>query len=117
MDTIFIEGLIYWGKHGLTQKEKLHEQPFAIDVQLHVDTQVAGKSDKLHDTIDYSQVKDVIQRIIEGKRANLLEHLAFRICDELFSDTRISRVAITIRRFGGSNPPQASWGLRIYAQA
>ena len=98
MDTIFIENLTFWGRHGLLPHEKIREQPFGIDVKLYLDLKAAGQSDKLKDTLDYAAVKAVVQGVIEGKRANLLEHLAERICTELLSVTPIKRVSVTIRK-------------------
>ena len=98
MDTIFIENLIFWGRHGLLSHEKTREQPFQIDVTLSVDLKAAGASDKLKDTLDYAQIKAVVQSVIEGKRANLVEHLAERISVDLLKDLRVKEVKVTIRK-------------------
>jgi len=98
MDTIFIENLVFWGRHGLLSFEKTREQPFAVDVELTLDLKRAGESDKLADTLDYAAVKDIVQRTIEGKRVNLVEHLAEQMCSEILEDNRVNNVSITIRK-------------------
>jgi len=98
MDIIFIENLTFWGRHGLLPHEKLQKQPFVIDIELRLDLTPSGVSDKLKDTLDYGEVKIIIQNIIEGKRANLIEYLGERICTELLKNPLIQSVKITLRK-------------------
>lgn len=98
MDIIFIENLIFWGRHGLLPHEKLQKQPFVIDIELRLDLTPSGMSDKLRDTLDYGEVKTIIQTIIEGERANLIEHLGERICADLLKNPLVQSVKITLRK-------------------
>lgn len=100
MDSIFIENLVFWGRHGLLPHEKLREQPFTVDVEVTLDLTQASQSDTVKDTLDYSLVKTAVQKHIEGKRVDLLEHLAKNICDEILLDTRAIKVKITMRKTG-----------------
>ncbi len=98
MDYIHIEKLIFRGKHGHFEKERRVEQEFAVSVKLGVDTLIAAKSDTLADTIDYGEVKNKIQTILEGNSKYLLEKLAEEIAQKILEDVRIKTVELTIQK-------------------
>jgi len=98
MDYIHIEKLIFKGKHGAYQEERKVEQEFTVSVRLGVDIASAGRSDKLAHTVNYSEVKNKIQKVIEGASRYLLEKLAEEIAASILEDTRIRSVGITIHK-------------------
>jgi len=77
-----LEGMQFHCCHGCFGWEKTTPQDFVVDVAISCDVEAAAKSDDLEDTIDYGAVFDIV-----GKRmavpANLLEHLASSIADDL----------------------------------
>jgi len=98
MDYIHIDNLFFRGKHGAYIKERRVEQEFAISVKLGVAIDVASKSDKLVHTVDYSDIKNKIQKVIEGSSRYLLEKLAEDIATQILKDKRIHSVEITIKK-------------------
>lgn len=54
-------------------------QPFLVDLVLTVDLSVAGRSDRLRDTIDYSAVYAAVREVVEGPPSRLVEHVAERV--------------------------------------
>ena len=99
MDAIHIDGLIFSGKHGVHLKERNLEQEFKISLSLTVDTKVAGKSDKLSDTVDYQAVKDIVKRVVEGESRYLIERLADEIAmGILATDKKIKSATITVEK-------------------
>ena len=98
MDHIHIDNLLFRAKHGAYAKERRIEQEFSVEVTLGVETPLAGKSDKLKDTIDYQKVKNIIQEVIEGSSRYLIEKLAEEIAVRVLKDKRIKNIELTIRK-------------------
>ena len=55
-DRIFLEGMEFHGYIGVHALEKMHGQPFVLDVALFCPCLEACESDRLVDTIDYGEV-------------------------------------------------------------
>ena len=56
------------------------------------------RSDRLDDTIDYTQVVACIREISDGHRFNLIEALAAAIADTLVERFDVSRVRVRVRK-------------------
>lgn len=98
MDHLHIDNLFFRAKHGVSAKERRVEQEFSVEVTLGVLAPDAGKTDKLKDAVDYQQVKNIIQEVIEGDSRYLVEKLAEEIAGRLLKDTRIKTIELTIRK-------------------
>jgi dihydroneopterin aldolase len=98
MDYIHIDNLYVRGKHGVYAKERKVEQEFSIVVKLGVDLDMAGKSDTLAHTVNYSEVKKKIQTVIEGSSRYLIEKLAEDIAVSILEDSRVLTCEITIKK-------------------
>lgn len=97
-DRIELRGLRAVGTHGALPEEQERKQPFEVDVDLQADLSVAGRSDRLDDTVDYGAVAAAVERVVTTERYSLLERLAERIAEELLSDARVERVTVTVRK-------------------
>lgn len=73
---IFIEGLEVYGHHGVGQEEKVLGQRLLYDVRLTLEDCEAAFSDRVEDTIDYTEVLAVISEVVAEKSYSLLERLA-----------------------------------------
>jgi len=73
---IFIEGLEVYGHHGVTDEEKVLGQRLLYDVRLTMETCPAALTDDVADTIDYTEVMDVIVDVVTTRSYSLLERLA-----------------------------------------
>lgn len=98
MDYLHIDSLLFRGKHGAYAQERSVEQEFAISVRLGVETEMAGKSDRLEETVNYKEVKDKIQKVIEGESRYLIEKIAEEIAASILEDSRIKTVEITLKK-------------------
>lgn len=96
MDTVFINNLIFWGFHGLTEKEKINAQRFIINIQIKACS--IGRAEDITTTIDYRVIKAIIGRIINKEHFGLLETLAGRIIEDIFRNTSAESVTINIRK-------------------
>jgi len=98
-DTIFLEGLRFYGYHGVNPEERVLGQRFVVDVEIAVDLQRAGQSDVLGDTISYSDLYKLVRGIVEGEPRNLLEAVAETIASEVFRVfAPVLAVVVTVRK-------------------
>ena len=102
MGRIIVMGLRERGVHGVLPEEQSRPHPFEVDVELEVDLDVAGQSDDLDDTVDYSAVSEAVSRVVKNERYQLLERLATRIGEVCRTDERVSAVTVTVRKL---HPP------------
>jgi dihydroneopterin aldolase len=94
---IQIEGLELKGFHGALAEEKKEGQRFLFDIEL-VAHDAGVRSDKLQDTVDYTEVVECVRTISEGRNFNLIEALAASIADSLLERFPISRARVRVRK-------------------
>src|SRR4028118_708550 len=80
-DRIIIEGMVFFGHHGVLPAERELGQPFVVDVELWLDLRPAGLSDDLAKTVDYGEVYRLAKQVVEGEPADLTETVAERIAN------------------------------------
>jgi dihydroneopterin aldolase len=94
---IQVEGLELRGFHGALAEEKQEGQRFIFDIE--VAAHDAGvRSDKLQDTVDYTEVVECVRTISEGRNFNLIEALAASVADSLLERFPISRARVRVRK-------------------
>ena len=98
-DLILLTGMEFLGRHGCSEEERKHLQPFIVDAELSLDLSKAGNSDDLTDTVDYVQVFDEVKRIVTGTPKNLIEAVAEDIAQSLLKNfEQIESLKITIHK-------------------
>jgi dihydroneopterin aldolase len=101
MDEILLEGMRFYGYHGVNPEEQTLGQRFLVDVAVSADLSEAGLSDNLDDSISYSAVFRRVREIVEDKRFQLLEALAEAISTAIFTDfPKADGVNVTVRKPG-----------------
>lgn len=83
MDKIIMKDLSFYSYHGAMQEENILGQKFFIDIDLHVDLEKAGNSDRVEDTVHYGEAYAIVKQIVENKKFNLIEALAENIAKEI----------------------------------
>jgi len=102
-DIIFLNGMRFYGYHGVLAAENYIGQIFVVDITLKVDLSYAGQSDDVKDTVNYGEVYKDVKSIVEGPRSCLIEHLAERIAKHI--NSHYNRVMETKVRITKENPP------------
>ena len=82
---LIVERIELEGHHGAYEEEKVNANRFRVDVEMTADLSSAMASDRLEDTVDYSQVVQCIKEINRQRRFNLIESFAGAISSELLS--------------------------------
>lgn len=83
MDKIILKDMQFYGFHGLFPEENKLGQRFNVDLILYTDLKQAGISDEMDNSINYGEVFIHVQKIVEGKKQNLIESVAERIAGDL----------------------------------
>ena len=100
--------------HLLIQENTLG-QKFVVDATIFADLRHAGKTDDLHDTLDYAAIYDKIKTIVEGKPHKLVETLAERIAGAILAERKVDSVQVQVRKPHVAVPGVVeSLGVEIY---
>jgi dihydroneopterin aldolase/2-amino-4-hydroxy-6-hydroxymethyldihydropteridine diphosphokinase len=113
MDRITLEGMSFMGRHGVRTAEREQAQEFRVDVELGADLSEAGQSDRLADTVDYTQVRAIVKATIEGESVRLLETLAARIADGVLTLPNVRSVNVRVAKRPASMAPIDAAAVRI----
>jgi 7,8-dihydroneopterin aldolase/epimerase/oxygenase len=98
-DTIFIKGLLIHARHGLLEHEAEVGQRFVIDLELSIDLAESSLTDKLADTVSYSDVVASASAAFKGHNYYLLERAAGAVAEAILSTfDRISAVKVTVHK-------------------
>ena len=103
-DVIELRGLRALGLCGALPEEQERRQPFEIDLDVEADLSVAGRTDRLEDTIDYGELCRRAEAVVLDERFVLMERLAERLAEVVLSDARVDAVTVTVRKL---RPPVA----------
>jgi 7,8-dihydroneopterin aldolase/epimerase/oxygenase len=98
LDTVSITGLRASGFHGVHQHERRSGQIFIIDVVAQCDLAEAASTDDLSKTVDYSLLTDQIVAAVESNPVNLIETVAERVIQVVFSHPRVVSVRVTVHK-------------------
>jgi 7,8-dihydroneopterin aldolase/epimerase/oxygenase len=102
-DLLVLEGMSFYGYHGETEAERILGNRFHVDVEIRMDLSVAGRSDDIADTLDYSHAFALIRAVLEDQQCRLIEAIADRVAATLLEDPRIQSVKVRV----GKQPPIA----------
>jgi dihydroneopterin aldolase len=100
-DSVFVRGMEFECRIGVSDEERAEPQMIELDVELELDLRPAGTSDDLTRTVDYGAVFDTCREIAESGEFRLLEGLAERVASEILA-TRpaVDGVVVTARKPG-----------------
>ena len=102
MGLIEIEGMEFYAYHGHFIEEQVVGNKFLLNIAIETDCDKAGKSDQLHDAMDYQKVYTLIKTEMD-KKSFLLENICDRILDALYNEfDSIQKATIKVSKI---NPP------------
>ncbi|MDD5183745.1 MAG: dihydroneopterin aldolase [Paludibacter sp.] len=102
MSKIILENMEFHAFHGVMEHENQLGNTFLVSIGMDVNTEIAGRTDNLHDTLNYQSVYNVVKNemIISSK---LIEHIGQRILDSVFNKfPEIETLEVTLSKL---NPP------------
>ena len=95
-DRIALEGMVFYGYHGVSPEERELGQRFVVDLEMERDLRRAGLSDDLEDTTSYSDVYEVVRDVVEGRPRKLLESVAETIAGRVLEEFDVESVRVTV---------------------
>jgi dihydroneopterin aldolase len=93
----------FYGYHGETQAERTLGNRFHVDVEMRMDLSVAGRTDDIADTVDYSRAFGLVRAVVEDQQYSLIETIAARIAASLLAEPGVGSVKVRV----GKQPPIA----------
>lgn len=95
---ILLQNMMFYGFHGVYKYEREQGQRFYVDAEICADLSLAGSTDNVMDTIDYTVVYSHIKEIMENHRFQLLEALSAHIAEVILQTTIATEVTIKVRK-------------------
>ena len=102
MSKITLENMEFHAYHGCLEHEKKLGNTFRVTLSMELDTSIAGRTDKLDETLNYQLVYDVVKREMEIP-SQLIEHAAQRIIEAVFG--RFTQIQMLKVQLSKMNPP------------
>lgn len=97
-DIIILQGMVFYGYHGVNPEERELGQRFVVDLELEKDLSAAGLSDDLTQTVNYASAYKLAREVVEGQPCNLIETVAERLATALLSRLPIDGVRVRVRK-------------------
>lgn len=98
-DKIILTGIEIFGHHGCSDAEQKLGQKFYVDLELNLDLSKAARSDSYDDTVDYSQVILLVEKIVGGTARNLIETVAVELAEKILAEfERVESLTLTLHK-------------------
>jgi 7,8-dihydroneopterin aldolase/epimerase/oxygenase len=102
MAHIQIEGMEFYAFHGHFKEEQIVGNRFLVDLTIETDLEKPAESDNLKDAVNYQRAYEIVKSEME-KKSHLLENIAGRILDALYTEmTGINKATVKVSKM---NPP------------
>jgi 7,8-dihydroneopterin aldolase/epimerase/oxygenase len=110
---IFLENMEFHAFHGCLDFEQQLGNTFVVSLSMVLNTDQAGKTDNLEDTLNYQLVYDTVKEQMEIQ-SKLIEHVTQRILDSVFEKfPQITELNIKLSKL---NPPLGGKVERVTIQ-
>jgi dihydroneopterin aldolase len=98
-DRIQLEGMIFYGLHGVDPAEKALGQRFVVDLEVERDLRRPGRTDEVTDTVNYAQLYRIARAVLEGPSKNLIEAVAEEIARRVAETcSEVEAVRVRVRK-------------------
>lgn len=102
MGLIQIENMEFYSFHGHFREERIVGNRFLVDVTIETDMKIPSESDNLKDAVNYQKVYEIVKEQMQLK-SHLLEHIAGRILDAVYTEMGgILKATVKVSKL---NPP------------
>jgi dihydroneopterin aldolase len=102
MGIIKVENIRVYAYHGCLKEETAIGSDYRVDLKVKADLQKSANSDALNDTVDYVLLNAIVVEEMARPSA-LLEHVAKRILDRIFTEDKLVTIAtVAVSKI---NPP------------
>ncbi len=97
-DRIILEGMQFYGFHGVNAEERALGQSYIVDLTVELDLTGPGASDRLEETVSYAHLYRTVQEVLEGRSRNLLEATAHGIALKILAEFPVDGVHVRVKK-------------------
>ena len=97
-DKIILEGMQFYGFHGVNAEERSLGQSYVVDLTVEMDLEAPGRSDHLDDTVSYTHLFRAVQKVLEGESKNLLEATAEAVARRILEEFPVDAVQVRVKK-------------------
>ncbi len=97
-DKIIMNGMEFYGYHGVLPGEQEIGQRFLVDLELATYLEHPGRLDDLTETIDYTELYGLVEKIVTEERFSLIEALAERIAQAVLGRYSVEEVMVRVKK-------------------
>lgn len=98
MKQLHIEQLKVMASIGCEPFEHHIKQPLLFDITFEIDLAQSSQSDELKDTIDYTQICEAVEQIVQEKHYQLIEYLAQTVTDTLINRFGLKNISLKLSK-------------------
>ncbi|HEX4763530.1 MAG TPA: dihydroneopterin aldolase [Usitatibacter sp.] len=100
MDTIFIREFRVEAWVGIYEWEKQRPQTLEMEIDIGIPGNEVGRTDNIHDTVNYGEVVARVQAELAGRKFKLLEALAEHVCGIVTGEFKAPWVRLSVAKLG-----------------
>ncbi len=97
-DVILLEGIQIPAALGVTAAERKMRRPVLLDLEIERDLSVAGRTDRIRDTLHYTRVFEVVADVAGNQEHKLIEALGQRVAEAVLAKFGADAVTVTVRK-------------------
>lgn len=102
MGTIKLKNIRTFSYHGCLVEEGKIGSDYRVDLEIKTDLKLSAETDNLNDTVDYVLLNKIVVTEM-AIRSHLLEHVAKRIIDKVFKESKtVNFIKVAVSKI---NPP------------
>ncbi len=96
---IMVNNLQLYGYHGVNDEEKKKGQPFVFDVDIEIGDRDFTGADDIRNTVNYSEVVDIIKEVNLSKKFDLVETLAQVLAQDILEKFGLAeKVEVSVKK-------------------
>jgi D-erythro-7,8-dihydroneopterin triphosphate epimerase len=99
-DTILIRDLLVRTVIGVHDWERKVRQDVVINIEMEVDSRLAGQSDDFQDAVDYRAIAKRVIEYVQASDFHLVETLAQGVASLCLEDKRVERARVRVEKPG-----------------
>ncbi|MBW1685761.1 MAG: dihydroneopterin aldolase [Deltaproteobacteria bacterium] len=97
-DMILLQGIQVPAALGVTAAERRSRRPVLLDLEVQADLRLAGRSDRIGDTLHYKRIFEVVEDVAGNHEHKLVEALADRIARAVLGKFDAEAVTVSVRK-------------------
>lgn len=93
-----LKNMVFFGYHGVYDEERKLGQQIEVDVEVVSDLTEAGMKDDLGLTVNYTDVYELVRKIVETEQFCLIEGMALAILNRLGEKYDLKKITVRVRK-------------------